>query len=97
MKTHLILAELKDFSIKKVRRIFVLFFWPELTNIFFVFAVCKKSESDDAENSVQDDYKDRPSTSKRLPGTKEFKCTGCDKILYLSSVEILKHKKTCRR
>ncbi|XP_062554172.1 probable ATP-dependent RNA helicase DHX34 [Armigeres subalbatus] len=36
-------------------------------------------------------------SSNQKPGSKRYDCPTCEKVLYLSSIEILKHKKSCSK
>lgn len=62
-------------------------------NLLNLFLVCKPIEIE-----PKIDEEAASSSSHRRPhGSKEFKCSECRKTLYLSSIDILKHRKTCRR
>lgn len=60
------------------------------------FLECKTVDEQPQENAnstlPDDDAEPKPGNSK----TKKFVCDVCTKKMYLTSIDILKHKKTCK-
>lgn len=62
-----------------------------LSNSLIFFVACKSVKP---EKDIEiDEVKQERTSSKH--GTKKFYCSHCNKTMYLVSVDILKHKKTC--
>lgn len=60
---------------------------------YFLFSVCKASLPEPTEPAESAGT----SSSNQKPGSKRLDCPVCGKVLYLSSIEILKHRKSCTK
>lgn len=54
--------------------------------------VCKPVKKKEIEEKIDDDDRQRPSSSNQ----KLFDCNNCRRKMYLTNIEILKHKKNCK-
>jgi predicted RNA-binding Zn-ribbon protein involved in translation (DUF1610 family) len=59
-----------------------------LTN--FLFSVCVKPK-------IKEESLPETETRQSIrPNAKKYECSNCNKVLYLTSIDILKHKKVCK-
>lgn len=64
--------------------------------IFVSFAECKAESKIETSNDQKDPIQTIPDDRPQSSNTKQFSCSNCKKDFYLTSVEILKHRKSCR-
>lgn len=64
-----------------------------LLKIKFLFVECKPQQQSD---SLKNDNKTTEAEQPQSSNTKLFSCLKCKKDLYLTSVDILKHRKSCK-